>query len=254
METPTVTNTPEVTDTPTVMETPAVMETPTATETPTVVKAPTSAKSPTSTVAAPHPHPHPVPAEPAPPVRVAVVVGSNREGCFGPVVADWLLSRIRERDDLTVEVVDVAGVELPTTLAPTPGATAALASVTPRLAAADAFVVLTPEYNHSYPAGLKNLIDWHYTEWRAKPVALVSYGGLAGGLRAVEHLRQVFAELHAVTVRDTVSFHGASAAFDAEGRPRDAVGPAAAVTAMLDQLDWWARALREAKARRPYAA
>ncbi|GAA3854356.1 NADPH-dependent FMN reductase [Streptomyces sp. NPDC003631] len=188
-----------------------------------------------------------------PPVRVAVVVGSNRQGRFGPVVADWLLGRVRERDDLVPDVVDVAEVALPTTLSPTPEAKDALAGVTPKLADADAYVVLTPEYNHSFPAGLKNLIDWHYTEWRAKPVALVSYGGVSGGLRAVEHLRQVFAELHAVTVRDTVSFHGAGAAFDAEGQPRDASGPAAAAKVMLDQLVWWARALREAKERSPYA-
>ncbi|MFG3099213.1 NADPH-dependent FMN reductase [Streptomyces sp. NPDC048182] len=188
------------------------------------------------------------------PLRVTLLVGSNRDGRFGPVVADWLLDRLRAREDLVVDAVDVAGAELPTTLARTPEASAVLAEVTPRLADADAFVVLTPEYNHSFPAGLKNLIDWHYTEWRAKPVALVSYGGLAGGLRAVEHLRQVFAELHAVTIRDTVSFHNAGAAFDDTGRLRDASAPDAAAKAMLDQLVWWGRALREAKERRPYAA
>lgn len=145
------------------------------------------------------------------PLRVALVIGSNRHGRFGPVVADWLLDRLRDRDDLVPDIVDVAETDLPMTMAPSPEATAALASVTPKLASADAFVVLTPEYNHSYPAGLKNLIDWHFTEWQAKPVALVSYGGISGGLRAVEHLRQVFAELHAVTVRDTVSFHNAGA-------------------------------------------
>ncbi|MFF8030801.1 MULTISPECIES: NADPH-dependent FMN reductase [unclassified Streptomyces] len=186
-------------------------------------------------------------------LHVTVVVGSNRHGRFGPVVADWLLDRARDRDDLTADVVDVAGLDLPTTLEPTSRATAALAGVTPKLARADAFVVLTPEYNHSFPAGLKNLIDWHYTEWRAKPVALVTYGGLAGGLRAAEHLRQVFAELHAVTVRDTVSFHNAGAAFDDEGRPKDPAGPDAAAKTMLDQLVWWATALREARERRPYA-
>jgi len=186
-------------------------------------------------------------------VRVAVVIGSNRHGRFGPVVAKWLLGRVRERDDLALDVVDVAEVQLPTTLSSSPEATAALADITPKLAGADAFIVLTPEYNHSFPAGLKNLIDWHFSEWRAKPVALVSYGGISGGLRAVEHLRQVFAELHAVTVRDTVSFMGASAAFDAEGNPRDAAGPDAAVNVMLDQLIWWARMLQEGKEKRPYA-
>ncbi|CAL9450706.1 FMN reductase [Streptomyces griseomycini] len=185
-------------------------------------------------------------------LHVTVVVGSNRHGRFGPVVAGWLLDRLRDRADLAVDVVDVADIDLPTTMEPTARATAALADVTPKLARADAFVVLTPEYNHSFPAGLKNLIDWHYGEWRAKPVALVTYGGLAGGLRAAEHLRQVFAELHAVTVRDTVSFHGAAAAFDDEGRPRDPARPDAAAKTMLDQLVWWATALREAREKRPY--
>ncbi|MFJ8935947.1 NADPH-dependent FMN reductase [Streptomyces sp. NPDC102365] len=188
------------------------------------------------------------------PVKVVVIIGSNREGRFGPVVADWLLGRLRERDDYTTEVVDMADAGLPTALSysPAPEVTAELAKITPKLAAADAFVVLTPEYNHSYPASLKALIDWHYEEWRAKPVGFVSYGGVSGGLRAVEHLRQVFAELHAVTVRDTVSFHNAGASFDDEGRHRDPAAPDAAAKVMLDQLAWWASALREAKAVRPY--
>ncbi|WP_306187025.1 MULTISPECIES: NADPH-dependent FMN reductase [unclassified Streptomyces] len=187
------------------------------------------------------------------PLKVTLVIGSNRHGRFGPVVADWLLAHLRDRADLLPRVVDVAETAaLPTTLARGPEATAALAGVTEKLASADAFVVLTPEYNHSFPAGLKNLIDWHFTEWQAKPVALVSYGGLAGGLRAVEHLRQVFAELHAVTVRDTVSFHNARASFDDEGRLNDPTAADAAAKSMLDQLVWWGQALREAKERRPY--
>lgn len=185
------------------------------------------------------------------PLAVTLVVGSNRHGRFGPVVADWLLDRMRDRDDLLPEVVDVVEADLPTTFAPTAEAMAARSSVTPKLAAADAFVVLTPEYNHSYPAGLKNLIDWHFTEWQAKPVALASYGGVSGGLRAVEHLRQVFAELHAVTIRDTVSFHNAGASFDG-GRLKDPSGPEAAAKVMLDQLVWWGRGLREAREKRPY--
>ncbi|MEV6959422.1 NAD(P)H-dependent oxidoreductase [Streptomyces sp. NPDC051207] len=191
---------------------------------------------------------------PAEPLKVTLVIGSNRHGRFGPVVADWLLGHLDDHPDLVPRVVDVAATDLPTTLARGPRAAAALADVTPKLAEADAFVVLTPEYNHSFPAGLKNLIDWHYAEWRAKPVALASYGGLSGGLRAVEHLRQVFAELHAVTVRDTVSFHNAGAAFDDAGTLKDPSGPDAAAKVMLDQLAWWARALREARHTTPYAA
>ena len=127
-----------------------------------------------------------------------------------------------------------------------------LTAVAPRLTAADAFVVITPEYNHSYPGALKNFIDWHYYQWQAKPVSFVSYGGIAGGVRAVEHLRAVFAELHAVTLRDTVTFHGASGAFGGDGEPREAEGCNAAAKVLLDQSVWFGRALRDARARTPY--
>ena len=187
------------------------------------------------------------------PLRVTVVVGSTREGRFGPTVADWFVEEARQRADLAIDVLDLVDVALPDRLTgfgerQPPEVTA----VTPRVASADAFVVVTPEYNHSYPAPLKTLIDWHMEEWQAKPVAFVSYGGMSGGLRAVEHLRGVFAELHAVTVRDTVSFHGAWARFGGDGRPTDAAECAAAAKSMLDQLVWWARALRDARSVRPY--
>ncbi|SEF32102.1 NAD(P)H-dependent FMN reductase [Amycolatopsis pretoriensis] len=190
------------------------------------------------------------------PVRVAVIVGSVREGRFGPVVADWLAGVAGEHGGFTVDVVDLAEPDLPMVLpafgaTPPPAVVAEVAKVTPRLAAADAFVVVTPEYNHSYPASLKNAIDWHRTEWAAKPVAFVSYGGMSGGLRAVEHLRAVFAELHAVTIRETVSFHGARTRFGPDGTPTDEAA-ATAAKAMLDQLDWWARSLLAAREVRPY--
>ncbi|WP_326669922.1 NADPH-dependent FMN reductase [Streptomyces sp. NBC_01257] len=188
------------------------------------------------------------------PLKVAVILASNREGRFAPVVADWFRSRTDERPDIATDLVDVAALELPTALSYRPGPEdqALLAEVSGRLADADAFVVITPEYNHSYPAPLKNLIDWHRAEWQAKPVAFVSYGGVSGGLRAVEHLRQVFAELHTASIRDTVSFHNAGALFDDEGRHKDPAGPDAAAKTLLDQLVWWGRALRDAKAVHPY--
>ncbi|MEV7424418.1 NAD(P)H-dependent oxidoreductase [Streptomyces sp. NPDC091212] len=192
----------------------------------------------------------------AEPLKLAVILGSNREGRFGPVVADWFLSRAAERTDFTTDLIDLADTDLPTALSFSPGpeVRAELVKVTSRLATADAFVVLTPEYNHSFPAVIKSLIDWHFGEWQAKPVGFVSYGGISGGLRAVEQLRQVFAELHAVTVRDTVSFPHVGEGFDDEGRPKDPVGCDTAARTMLDRLAWWALALRDAKSVRPYAA
>ncbi|MFF2009047.1 NADPH-dependent FMN reductase [Streptomyces sp. NPDC058195] len=189
------------------------------------------------------------------PLKVAVILASNREGRFAPVIADWLLAHTEAHPGIVTDLIDVAEADLPTALSfrPGPGAQARLGALAPRLAEADAFVVVTPEYNHSYPAPLKNLIDWYRDEWQAKPVGFVSYGGVSGGLRAVEHLRQVFAEQHAVGIRETVSFHNAGALFDEQGRHRDPEGCDAAAKVLLDQLLWWGRALREARAARPYS-
>ncbi|MEU3561519.1 NADPH-dependent FMN reductase [Kitasatospora sp. NPDC058048] len=191
-------------------------------------------------------------------LKVAVLVGSTREGRFGPVVTDWLLGHLEAHGDLTADRIDLVETPLPTTFPSfggelPPGDAELLAAVSPRLEAADAFVIVTPEYNHSFPAPLKNAIDWHNRQWHGKPVAFVSYGGLSGGLRAVEQLRVVLAELNAATIRNTVSFHGAGQCFDADGKAIDPAADAAAKT-MLDQLVWWAQALRDARRARPFAA
>ncbi|MEU5593966.1 NAD(P)H-dependent oxidoreductase [Streptomyces sp. NPDC020298] len=193
------------------------------------------------------------------PLRVAVIVGSVREGRQASAVTEWFLGTAAGDDGLEFDVVDLADVHLPLVMpgwggTPGPETAAALKDVSPRLDAADAFVVITPEYNHSFPAALKNLIDWHHGQWQAKPVGFVSYGGLGGGLRAVEQLRLVFAELHAVTMRDSVSLHGPWSGLGEDGAPRDAAVCAGAAKGMLGQLAWWGRALRTARAERPYAA
>ncbi|MEV0701376.1 NAD(P)H-dependent oxidoreductase [Saccharopolyspora sp. NPDC050389] len=183
-------------------------------------------------------------------LRLGIIVGSTREGRFAGTVAGWFAGLARQHPELDVDVIDLAELTLP---AVHPASyTPQLTAYTDRLAAVDAFVVVTPEYNHGYPASLKYAIDTANEEWQAKPVGFVSYGGISGGLRAVEQLRQVFAELHAVTVRETVSFHGVYDCFDESGNPKDDTGPAGAAKSMLDQVVWWARAAKEARARRPY--
>lgn len=171
-----------------------------------------------------------------------MVPDSVREGRFCPVVADWFAGRAKQRADVTVDVIDLADVAIPSS------------SFAERIGAADAIVVITPEYNHSYPGPLKHAIDSVGGQWRAKPVGFVSYGGMSGGMRAVEPLRAVFAELHAVTIRNTVSFHAAWDQFDEHGTPRAPEATSAAATAVLNQLAWWAWALRDARAARPYVA
>lgn len=190
--------------------------------------------------------------------KLAVIVGSVREVRFGPVAAAWIAGLAREHGAFEVDVIDLAGFDIPVTLpADSPKAAgdayprpAGMRPLTERIAAADAFVVVTPEYNHSYPAGLKAAIDWHFTQWAAKPVAFVSYGNATGGRHAVLHLENVFTEMHAVTIQAGLSFPKVWYNWH-DGRPDD---PSAAGYAkiMLDQLTWWATALRKARAEVPY--
>ena len=192
--------------------------------------------------------------------KLVMVVGSVREVRFGPVVASWVAERAREHGGFDVEVVDLVDIEIPISLPaespkfagdnyPRPSGMAPLTSA---LESADAIILVTPEYNHSYPASLKAAIDWHFTQWTAKPVGFVSYGGVAGGRHAVLHLENVLTELHAVTIRDGLSFPNYFTSWE-DGQPLDAAAPIQA-KAMLDQLAWWADALRTARATVAYPA
>ncbi|MFR9751935.1 NADPH-dependent FMN reductase [Nocardia sp. 004] len=187
------------------------------------------------------------------PIRLIVICASVREGRFGPTVARWFAEYAAHNDQLEVDYLDLADYPLPARITEHPDARDAevLGEVSARLLRADAFALVTPEYNHSFPASLKHLIDWCPEEWRAKPVGLVSYGGLAGGLRAVEQLRQVLGEVHAVALRDTVSFHNAWDRFDATGQPTDEAGANAAADTMVEHILWWGRALRTARDETP---
>lgn len=192
-------------------------------------------------------------------IRLAVIIGSVREGRFGPVVASWIAARAREHGAFDVDVLDLAGVDVPLALPAAPPKyagndyprPAGMKAVTTRLEAADAFLIVTPEYNHSYPASLKALIDWHFTQWTAKPVAFVSYGGAAGGRHAVLHLENVLTELHAVTIRDGLSFPNYFTTWH-DGAPIEADAATGYAKTMLEQLAWWADALRSARAATPY--
>jgi NAD(P)H-dependent FMN reductase len=183
-------------------------------------------------------------------LNLAIIIGTNREGRFGDKVGRWFAGEAAQHSAFSVDLIDLADVKLPAVHPARP--TQEVEAFRTRLAPADAFVIVTPEYNHSYPAALKHAIDQGKSEWKAKPVGFVSYGGIAGGLRAVEHLRHVFAELHAMTIRDYVSFHMAQRQFDQTGNPIDPEGPRAAARTMLDRLAWWGHALRNAREVRPY--
>jgi NAD(P)H-dependent FMN reductase len=174
-----------------------------------------------------------------PEIRLALVLGSTRAGRLCDTVARWAVAQIVDRDEFVLDVIDPVDVIEPDALRQ-------------RIADADAFVIVVPEYNHGYPAPLKQLIDSVKEPWHAKPVAFVSYGGMSGGIRAVEQLRQVFVEVHAMTVREQVAFAHARDQFGADGQPLSRERAETAMATMLMRLAWWAEALRAARRKAPY--
>ncbi len=179
-------------------------------------------------------------------LRVAVIIGSTREGRIGDTIGRWFAAQVAHRADLAPTVVDLADFDFPSSYPDVP--TASMVEFTAQVGAADAFVLVTPEYNRSFPASLKQAIDYAYDEWQAKPVGFVSYGWRSGGLYAVEQLRTVFTELHVVTMRDGVTFNLL------DGEPVGGDTPEHDAKALLDQLTWWGVALRDARLARPYVS
>ncbi len=132
--------------------------------------------------------------------RIAIIVGSTRPGRKADGVAHWVHDLANRRDDATFEIVDLADHDLPHLDEPVPAAMGPNYSQpharrwATTIASFDGYVFVTPEYNHSTSGVLKNAIDYLYAEWAHKPAGFVSYG-LAGGVRAVEHLKLVLSEV-----------------------------------------------------------
>jgi NAD(P)H-dependent FMN reductase len=188
------------------------------------------------------------------PIKVGLIYGSARQGRFCDTVARWTERELGLSGNFSVDIIDPATHARAKRQESSQHEAGNFRSLRAQLNEADAFVVVTPEYNHGYPAALKELIDSAGEEWYAKPVAFVSYGGVSGGLRAVEQLRQVFAELHVVSIRDSVSFQNAWQIFDAAGCPADPERCSTQMARMLTKLHWWATALRTAREAAPYSS
>ncbi|WP_326504302.1 NADPH-dependent FMN reductase [Noviherbaspirillum album] len=183
-------------------------------------------------------------------IRVAIIYGSAREGRLCDRLVEWVRGQMADQSMFDIELID------PRAMAPgwnAPGSREdGLSRLKMLIGEADAFVVVTPEYNHGYPAPLKEIIDAAYQEWNAKVVGFVSYGGTSGGIRAVEQLRQVFAELHVATVRDGVSVANVWDRIGADGKLVPTESIENALSRMMKQLAWWAYALRDARTATPY--
>jgi len=183
--------------------------------------------------------------------HLLVLLASTREARFGETVARWLMPIVESREDLSAELVDLRDWQLPYYDRPKPPAAGEYEEdVVPwarLIGRADGFVIVTPEYNYGYPAVLKSALDAVYAEWNRKPVAYVSYGGWGAGVRAVEQLRNVAVELQMVSTRAGVNFQFARRLFDEAGGLLDPDFYGGAATRMLDELVWWAVALKTAR-------
>lgn len=193
-------------------------------------------------------------------IRLAVITGSTRPGRRGDLVATWVAETARHHlaqlaAPVSVDLVDLADFGLPLLAESAPAMFGQYEhDYTRRWAATvgafDGFIFVTPEYNHSLPAVLKNAIDYLFAEWNDKAAGIVSYG-VNGGTRAGEHLRQVLAEVKVATVRT----HVALSMFDdfairdplARGdfTPRENQAPT--VHRLLDELISWAGALQRVR-------
>jgi len=181
---------------------------------------------------------------PTPP-KLLIVIASTRPGRVGPVVADWFIERAEAHGGFTVEVADLAAIDLPMMDEPnhpiqgryTKAHTVVWSET---VDGADAFVFVHPEYNYGYTAPLKNAIDYLQVEWRYKPIGFVSYGGVAAGTRAVQMLKQVVTTLKMVPVFESVNIPFVAQFLDDDGRIQANQVMEEAATAMLDELARWA--------------
>jgi NAD(P)H-dependent FMN reductase len=192
-------------------------------------------------------------------LRLQVIIGSTRPGRAADRVAPWVIERANAHPDFEVEVLDLRDWPLPMfaehfgTIGDFNDPTYSDPVVrrwNHKIKEADAYLVITPEYNHSVPGVLKNAIDsvWVSFAFRNKPIVAVGYsGGIAGGVRAIEHLAQIAIEAELVPLRTAVVIPQVTAAFDDDGRPVNPVTDISLRVA-LDDLAWWASALHQARA------
>ena len=191
--------------------------------------------------------------------KLLIIVGSTRPGRAADAVLPWVVNAAAAHGDFEVEVADLRDWPLPHfeehwgTIGDINDPTYSdpiVKAWNNKVKESDAFIVLTPEYNHSVPGVLKNAIDtvWLSFGFRNKPVAFVGYsGGISGAIRAIEHLAHIFIEAEAVPLRNTVVLPQLQTVFDESGEPKGPM-PRAALSVLLDDVAWWSAALDKARA------
>ena len=185
--------------------------------------------------------------------KVAIIIGTTREGRFADKPAAWIKALADARKDATYELVDLRDFPLPLFDEPASPAWATPKNDTARawgekIASFDGYIFITAEYNHSISGALKNALDYAYAEFNRKPAAFVGYGGV-GGARAVQQLRQIAVELQIAPLRNAVHVGLQEFVSIGKGEKDFADYPylGDAATKMLDDLGWWTGALKAAR-------
>jgi NAD(P)H-dependent FMN reductase len=192
--------------------------------------------------------------------KLQVIVGSTRPTRAADLVVPWVVSRASAHGGFDVELIDLRDWPLPLfaehlgTIGDFNDPTYSQPIVkawNDKIKEADAFIVVTPEYNHSFPAVLKNAFESVFVSFafRNKPIAAVGYSnGIGAGIRAIEHLTQVAVEAEAVPLRYSVVIPFVTTAFNEDGEPLNSA-TSVSLDVLLDDLGWWSLALEAARAR-----
>jgi NAD(P)H-dependent FMN reductase len=182
--------------------------------------------------------------------KLGVVIASVRDGRVGLPVAQWFMAIARTHAAFEVDVIDLQATNLPMLSEPHhPRLQRYQQESTKRWSATvtgfDAFVIVTPEYNHGAPPALVNALDHLYVEWNYKPAGFVSYGGVSGGTRSVQTTKLLLAALKMVPIVEAVNIPFVGPLIDKEsGAFKGGEPHAKAATLMLDELTRWTRALQ----------
>ena len=189
--------------------------------------------------------------------KIGIILVSTRDNRFTDVPARWVQEAAAKRADLDFEVLDLRDFDLP--FFNEKASNAWVPTQNPegirwqkKLAEFDGFIFITPEYNHSIPAVLKNALDFASPEWNRKPAAFVGYGPV-GAARAVEQLRLVTAELQMASVRSAVHIQGADFMSVAQGeRTLESIDYLnEGLEGLFSDLEWWTLALKDAREKSP---
>ena len=183
--------------------------------------------------------------------RIGIILGSTRPGRNGEAVARWVYDNASEREDAEYELVDIVDYDLPLLDEPMPAMAAQYSQPhtkrwAEKIASFDGFVVVTPEYNHAVPGALKNAIDFLNLEWNNKAVGFVGYG-TAGGVRAVENLRLIAAEVRMADVRSQVAL-SVFTDFEKMSNFKPADFHLASLNSTFDEVVAWSNALAPLRA------